>query len=73
MDTFPAALVDVELIFTCPDEDRLRRLCLAAVAVAEGAELLRTTRAPWQLRVVRPPAMDDATWRGALIRLIEMH
>lgn len=70
----PTVGVTAELILTAPDEGRLQALTLVAMAITDGrADLYRSTASPWQLRVTQGAETDDAVWRDALKRLIEVY
>jgi hypothetical protein len=62
--------ITAELIVTFPDEATLAREALDAAHVAEGADLLRSTRPPWQLKARRGRLGVDA-WRDTLVALVE--
>lgn len=62
----------LELVFTCPDEETQRSLAMVVLVVVEGATILRSTAAPWQVRVTRG-GLDLADWRRRVKNLIEVY
>lgn len=63
---------DLELVLTAPDEATQRTLAVVVTIVVKGAHILRSTAAPWQVRVTRGE-LDDAAWRERVKHLIEAY
>jgi hypothetical protein len=62
----------LELVFTSPDEETQRSLVAVAMVIVKGAQIFRSTDAPWQVRV-RRGELDDAAWRKRVKNLIEAY